>query len=95
MLRATFLWWLLFVVILMILHLRDVALHSFLVLHFLLARQKKTKQKKNAFWAYRSAGPEASSTLLGRARLGGMALDFRPLHSIYWAVNVVSSLFLH
>jgi hypothetical protein len=52
---------------------------------FLLARQKKTKQKKSAFWANRSAGPEAGPALLGRARVGCMALDFRPLHSIYLA----------
>jgi hypothetical protein len=56
----------------------SVAYHSGLVLHFLLAPQNKTnpprrtRAKKNAFWAYRSAGPEAGHALLGRARLGCM-----------------------
>jgi hypothetical protein len=48
------------------------------------APKEQRSKKKSAFWANRSAGPEAGSTLLGRALLGCMALDFRPLHSIYW-----------
>jgi hypothetical protein len=35
---------------------------------------RKRSKKKSAFRTYRSAGPEAGSTLLGKARLSCMAL---------------------